>query len=609
MAKICICTTPIRDYPSTCPPFSAMAIIQAFQDFGEDPEFFHMDYFRPSDDEIIMHFKENKYDIVGISSIVSTSYCEMKKLAQIIRSSNPDTVIIIGGHIVASAKVILNKTDADFCVVGDGEIIIKNLFDAILEQKLDDDTLLNIKGISFIDSNGEFRFTGWGQAPDAGEIRSTDFSILEKIGCLDYYFPKDNSWLDLSYRQNDPNSNFPFSGETSVEDIKKMKSASVISSRGCVAKCTFCHRLEKGYKARPSDIVINHIRHLKDDHNIGIIDFQDENFGSNKKVTNDLVKALGEMGLVWRVGGVRSRTITLDTLKFWKENGCVRVSYGIESGSPKMLSVMQKGISAEQNYNGIKWAYEAGITVNWIKLVIGMPGEDDNTIQETIDFCIKSMPYYADVFRKKSNLESSIYYAQALPGTPLYEYLRENGYIKKTLESEEQYLFKISNIDASSTDHFINYTQQPMLKVISWKYWINWVLYRHHAKNNLGLPLGIKVINLILKNKIKQLFKSRIKLKENSHLPSRENSKHEEELTIKNSIFLLIPWNKLTYPIIVIFIAMKRCYGLLHFFKLLFDHFVWSLNVFRKLNFSNLSLRKTVKVVDQDESLLLRLGR
>jgi len=105
------------------------------------------------------------------------------------------------------------------------------------------------------------------------------------------------------------------------------------------------------------------------------------------------------------------------------------------------------------------------------------------------------------------------------------------------------------------------------------------------------------------------MFKSRIKLEEKNHFSKRENLKHKEELTIKNAVFLLIPWNKLTYPIIVIFIAMKRCDGLSHFFKLLFNHFVWSLNVFRNINFSNLSLRKTVIVDDQDESLLLRLGR
>ena len=465
-----------------------------------------------------------------------------------------------------------------------------------------------IPGISFIDSKGEFKFTGWGTAPDAAEIQSTDFSILEKLGCLDYYLPTDSSWLDLSYRQNDPYSNFPFS-DKSNKDFENMKSASVISSRGCVAKCTFCHRLEKGFKARPADIVIDHIRHLKEKYDVEIIDFQDENFGSNKKVTDDLVLALGKLGLLWRVGGVRSRTTDLEILKYWKENGCVRVSFGIESGSPRMLEVMQKNISAEQNYNGIKWAYEAGVTVNWIKLVVGMPGEDDSTIKETIDFLIKCMPYYADVFRNKPNLESSIYYAQALPGTPLYEYLRDNGYIKNNIDSEEEYLYKVSNIDASSTDHFVNYTTQPMLKVMSWKYWINWVLYRYHAKNNLGLPLGLKIVSLLAIKYINSLIGNIKKLNkpDNKNLDNKSN--HQKNLTFKNAIFLLIPWNKATYPLIIIGVALKKSKNPFMLFNLLFRHILWSLNIFWKNKLPNKSLRKVVKISDMDDSQLLRQGR
>ena len=99
-------------------------------------------------------------------------------------------------------------------------------------------------------------------------------------------------------------------------------------------------------------------------------------------------------------------------------------SFGIESGSPTMLKVMEKKISLEQNINALKYAYQAGLgTV--VQLVIGMPGETDETIEETVDFLKIVMNYYPDSFKKKLSFLISINYAQALPGTPLYEYARE----------------------------------------------------------------------------------------------------------------------------------------------------------------------------------------
>ena len=84
----------------------------------------------------------------------------------------------------------------------------------------------------------------------------------------------------------------------------------------------------------------------------------------------------------------------------------------------------------------------------------------------------------------------SVNYAQALPGTPLYEYAREHGYLGKSMEQEEQYLLDISDKDAYDNDHFINYTKQPLLKVFTWRHRINWEMFREHAKINLKIDLS-----------------------------------------------------------------------------------------------------------------------
>ena len=99
-----------------------------------------------------------------------------------------------------------------------------------------------------------------------------------------------------------------------------------------------------------------------------------------------------------------------------EEYGCTSVMFGIESGSPRMLKVMEKKLFLEQNIAALKATYDAKL-LTVIQLVIGMPGETDETINETIDFLIKTMPFYPDPFREQIDYLLSINYAQSLPGT------------------------------------------------------------------------------------------------------------------------------------------------------------------------------------------------
>jgi hypothetical protein len=267
-----------------------------------------------------------------------------------------------------------------------------------------------------------------------------------------------------------------------------------------------------------------------------------------------------------------------------------------------------------------------------------MPGETDKTIEETIDFLIRTIPYYPDRFRNKVNYLCSINYAQALPGTPLYEYTREHGFIGKDLDSEESYLLKISDSDAYNSDHFINYTQQPLLKVLSWRPKILWKVFREHAKTNLNISLSkLSILLSLLIISINQIFKIRLSSPLKKTFDKLESDiKEGWSKTSFNNYFyfqyglkLLLPWNKFTYPFIAVLIAFKEAKGLGRyvrgtlkkdsrkrsrsgikwFFKLIFDHIYWSLNVSKKINLPKETLRKIVKIEDTDESLKLRQGR
>jgi hypothetical protein len=148
-----------------------------------------------------------------------------------------------------------------------------------------------------------------------------------------------------------------------------------------------------------------------------------------------------------------------------KEAGCFTIYYGMESGSQKILDVMEKVTRIEQNYNAVKWMAENNL-YTIVQLIIGMPGETPETIKETCKFT----SYFVEQTPLTDPNSLSINFAQALPGTPLYEISRCKGDIGLSLEDEENYLIQISGRDARDGETYINFTDYPQLLLEKWNF-------------------------------------------------------------------------------------------------------------------------------------------
>jgi radical SAM superfamily enzyme YgiQ (UPF0313 family) len=92
-----------------------------------------------------------------------------------------------------------------------------------------------------------------------------------------------------------------------------------------------------------------------------------------------------------------------------------RVSFGLESGSQRMLDLMEKGCSVETNAEFIRNACEAGISVR-CTMFKGFPGETAADLEQTADFLTKHSEF---IDRIRFN-EFSI-----LEGTPIHDAVRE----------------------------------------------------------------------------------------------------------------------------------------------------------------------------------------
>lgn len=454
--KIVICTTPIRPAPTLYPPFASMALIKSLRSAGYDPYFYDIDGLRPSFEEVVEFFREYAPDAVGISAVVSTAYAYTKKLVQAIREVSPHTKVVVGGNLAASSELLLKLCKVDVCGIGEGEGVIVNLARYWEQHRTADDysQLRQVKGIAYLDEDGEMTFTGYDIPIRAEEFLDPDWTILEQYSRIDHFI-SDNplSWYDF---HRDPRSHEP-------HRIGK-KLATVVSAKGCVAKCTFCHRWDKGYRHWPVDRIIDGIKHLKDVYNVGFIAFGDENFGSDRRKLDELIEKMKPLDILYKVHGVRVRSVDPDLLKRMKDSGCVSVLYGMETGSPRMLEIMEKNADLQMNIDAARWTHEAGLYTTY-QMVLAMPGEDHKTIAETNDFIRQITEFLPEPPRRRLSMN----YIQALPGTPVYEYARERGMIGKTLEDEESYLISISDVDAKDDVKMLNFTAYDYFTVQSWR--------------------------------------------------------------------------------------------------------------------------------------------
>jgi len=500
-------------------PFGILHILSWMEKKGYDRDIYDINCLRPSDGELIKNFKRIKPTVVGLSATLSHCYPNVKRITKILRELFPDIWIVLGGHLSGSSNVILHKTETDICIAGDGEIPFVKLLDYFklhpTRRQLDYAGLHQIKGLAFIDKNNKLKVTGnsnTGQLP-ASEMTYPDYDKLRLglqefggNGELIHEFFEPIKELELMNRfisliRNSQQSQLRSEALKLYEKNENKKIAPVFSSRGCVARCTFCQRARKGYSAYvPSDLE-NHVIELKEKYNVGAIHLVDENFGSDRKQGYELARIMKKHDFIWYADGVRCTSVTYEDIKFYKEHNMFGIGFGIESGSQKILDIMEKKYTPEKIYNAISNCKKVGIYSTHEGYLLGMPGETEKTVKESAEF----RALLAFESEKDWNLDTLPYLVIAIPGTPLYEYCQQIGAIGKSLDEEEDYLIRTSETNNKNILNYVNKTDSSIKEV---HYWLYLFCY---ASKKAYLNLIIKN-NKPIKHKLLQIYKQCIKV-------------------------------------------------------------------------------------------------
>lgn len=481
--KICLCSIPVEGVGTKLdrgrdegplgitPKVAIVSLINWMKKFGYKEtfyDFYDIDMLYPSDEEIESYFKtlnpkNEGPTVVGLSAVVSTSYQQSKRIAKIVRKIYPDAWIVLGGVLAAVAETIIYKTEVDLCIVGDGEIAWVNFLNYVKGNHTNKDwdyaRLNQIKGLCFINEKGELIFNGLEKSINSDDIAYPDYDLLLRglknhPEMLQNYF---RPALKSGWFHFDPRAH---------EKFRKPMIAGVFVTKGCVAKCTFCQRGTKGYQTMAMAGLEEHLIYLKQNYNVGFIQILDENFGSNKTHGYEVARLMKKHDLLWMATGVRCKSVKREDIKFYKENNCSALKFGVESGSQKILDIMEKKFLVEDVFNAISNCIDYGI-FSPLALMLGMPGETLETAQETGAFVGKIAgllgvpPKY---------LGYDLFYALPLPGTPLYEYGIQIGFIDSTVEGIEEYLENVTNAGIYKR-YFMNLNGAPYSEVLSWD-WI-----------------------------------------------------------------------------------------------------------------------------------------
>jgi radical SAM superfamily enzyme YgiQ (UPF0313 family) len=585
-------TLPQRGQPEYTPPFGAMAVINSLHKAGyKDTTLYNIDVLRPSREDAIDYIVKHNPEILCISAPVSTGYENCKFFSLELKQRLPKLIIVLGGNMAVSAEILLQKTGVDFCVLGEGESVCCQLFDKI-EKSRPRKEFYAIKGLAFFDGVRIVN-TGYADELSREKIFDIDWDIFDPvlIKCL---FPrvKDMKQQRLKTFFNNANGSLGSDLKGNEARVLNKRVASVFCSKGCVTHCSFCHRFNKGIRIIPPGIVISRIKELIERFDVGVVFFSDECFGASYKWLKEFCELIKPLNILWRVGGMRVSQVSPDIIKMMKEAGCRSVIYGMESGSERILQVMEKNVSLQNNYNAFCWTIEAGLYTA-PALVIGMPGECSETIKETADF----LSYALTLDRSQNPKNISMNFALALPGTPLYEYGRSVGLIGTTIEEEEQYLLSVSDTEAGDGTKTINFTHYPRFVLLSYPRFIRSIVnYRYMKK--FGVDHYYKMI---------------------FHEYKRPNILHILKNKNISDIFYLYP--TLVYKLrhllwIVKFMEIIKANGLVFTSVLLREYLTFLFNKRRKrFSFEYKSLRK---IIDQDikkayagtkEMISLRKGR
>ena len=326
-------------------------------------------------------------DVIGVTA-TTLLYKSAMQIITVAKQTQPQAVTVLGGShgTFWDENALHEYPTLDVVVRREGEETLIELAEKLQSQS----SLSSVLGVTYRDGDKV--------------VRNQDRPFIENLDALP--FPA-HHLMPLESLKHNGKIIFP-----------------LVSSRGCVFWCDFCSTVRmfgRGYRMRSAKNVVDEMQFVHDKYGVDQVTFYDDAFSVDRSRVVKICEELHarKLEMKWDCG-TRVDMVDRELMKTMRDAGCFAVWLGVESGSEAILGAMNKSIKLDQTRLAYKTAHQLGL-MTIANVVLGFPGETEQTAKETIHFVKELSP--DDV---------GFYVATPYPGTPMYEQVKKNGWLRVT---------------------------------------------------------------------------------------------------------------------------------------------------------------------------------
>jgi len=417
MLKILLINANLRDDVFAAPPIGICCVSTAAESAGHNVQVLDLTFSRSPMTEVEKAVTLYQPDVVGISIrnidnvnlLYPVSYLDYpRQIVALVKQKTNAPVVLGGSGVSLCPEEAFRSLKADFIVVAEGERSFVNLLNSIMEGKPEQ----GIPGVGRL-MNGYFHLS----PPDLSQVS--------------FVRPNVGRWLQMR----------PYE--------KMGASYNIQTKRGCNQQCIYCTygQLLEGTQSRlrPPLEVVDEIEEVVLRYKARSVEFVDSVFNSPYDHCGQVLEEIARRP--WKVEltamGVIPRRLDAQFLDLMWRAGFRSFMMSPESGSPRMINAYGKAFTLDDMVASAEALKQTRFTVMWFFL-IGGPGENNDTLQDTLDFTLTHLK-----LTKRPPYNVANYYLgiRLYPGTVLWNIALRQGFLKEDANPLDQLWYLSEDLD------------------------------------------------------------------------------------------------------------------------------------------------------------------
>lgn len=380
--------------------------------------------------EIQAKLLQERPSIVGITSMFTMHSKGIHDVAKLVKETLPEALVIVGGsHASALPAVVMEDSNIDIAVLGEGEVTLLE----IIEHLERGEEIGSVRGTA-IRRNGK-------------TVINPDREFIEDLDTLP---PPARDMVDMNLYLNEP-----------YRALFAMKPprANVATSRGCTGKCIFCsiHSIWRhSCRTASAAKVMEEIESLVKDYGVREISFIDDNLTFSRSRMKEICREIirRKLNIKWCTpNGVAIWTLDEELLDLMRASGLYKITFGIDTASRRTQEFVHKThLDLDKAKKVIAYCNRIGMWTH-ASFIIGFPYETKEDIETTINYAVDSELDFAAFF-----------IATPFPGTPLYDLYKQEGLFPDFGVGEALKWEGCQQVVMTDTKHFTKEELQAYLK-------------------------------------------------------------------------------------------------------------------------------------------------